>query len=210
MRALPLIALLFAACVPEPECTEELACPFGEVCLEGTCVEIPCNTSAQCGMEEHCVDRKCEAGCSEDADCYPGDLCDLGENTCVSRGCRDTRLDCGFKEFCNEANGECYEAGGYYCKPCTSDESCGGNGNLCLRFGGGYEYCGVTCSTDDDCPAGLGCYPIGDRTGQIISFQCYTYCWLYEDADADFEAGSPPAPDLFPLIEPVCPVEEAE
>lgn len=200
--------LFFAGCATEPECTAEVLCPFGEVCVEGFCEEIPCSTSEQCAMEETCVDRQCVPGCSSDNDCYPGDACDARTLTCEPRGCRETSLDCGFKEFCNTASGDCYEAGDYYCRECSSDESCGGNGNLCLNFGGGYEYCGVTCESDDDCPSGFGCYPIGDGTGQIISYQCYTYCWLYEDIDDDFLRGQRPIPvPADPGLGAVCPVE---
>ena len=202
MSMLALLLLALTGCKEEPECSEEVACDFGEVCIEGTCVSTPCNTSAQCGMEEYCENRQCQSGCSEDGDCYPGDICDLETNSCVERGCRDTRLDCGFQEFCNSANGDCYEAGGYYCKECGNDDDCGGNGNLCLYFGGSFRYCGVTCNTDDDCPAGFGCYPVGDRTGNIEATLCYTYCWLYEDADEDFQAGDPPVPDVAPMMRP--------
>ena len=112
---------LFLACgEKEAECSEELACEFGSVCVEGVCEEIPCSTSAQCGMEEYCLDRQCVSGCAEDNDCYPGDLCNTTVNECESGGCRDTQLDCGFKEFCNPANAECYEVDGYYCKPTTA------------------------------------------------------------------------------------------
>ena len=196
-----LMTLLLACGEKEAECSEELACEFGSVCVEGVCQEIPCSTSAQCGMEEYCLDRQCVAGCAEDNDCYPGDLCNTTVNECESGGCRDTQLDCGFKEFCNPANAECYEVDGYYCKPCTSDASCGGeeSGNICLNFGGGYQYCGVECASDNDCPAGFGCLPVGDFNGNVYTFQCATYCWLYDDEDRDMAA--PPRPtglDLFP------------
>lgn len=200
--------LVLAACTPKPECTEELLCAFGEVCVEGFCEEIPCSTSDQCAMEETCVDRQCVAGCSADKDCYPGDICDPRTQSCEPRGCRDTRLDCGFKEYCNTASGDCYEAGDLYCRECSSDENCGGNGNLCLNFGGGHEYCGVTCESNDDCPSGFGCYPIGDGSGQIFTYQCYTYCWLYDDVDGDFDQSQRPLPiPANPALGAVCPVE---
>lgn len=203
-----MMVLLLAlwGCTEEPECSEEVACPFGSVCDAGVCVEIPCSTSDQCRMNEYCEDRVCVEGCAEDGDCPPGEVCDVDAHTCEARGCRSTRLDCDYKEFCNEANGECYEAGGYYCRSCADNDDCGGNDNLCLSFGTSGQYCGVTCSTSEDCPAGFDCSPIGDINGNIVSYQCLTYCWLYdEDADG-LELGEAPAdlPPLNPL-----PVESA-
>ncbi len=201
-----LLALM--GCEPEVQCDENTACPFGEVCFEGECKEIPCATSDQCGMEEYCLDRSCVDGCAEDSDCYPGMECNVEAAQCVASGCRDTQLDCDFREYCNTANGQCYDAGGYYCRSCNDESDCGGGGNLCLNFGGGYEYCGVECSTDTDCPAGFGCLPIGDFNGNIISYQCATYCWLYEDGD--FPEGPPPRPTVQELTAyPVCLQEDA-
>lgn len=89
--------------------------------------------------------------------------------------CTDSRLDCGYKEFCSPA-GECYEAGGRYCQDCEDDADCG-PGNYCL---GGY--CGVACEDDTDCPGGFDCYPITDSlTGNIVGHQCWTACWLFEE-----------------------------
>lgn len=194
-----------AACQEEPECSETTPCAFGAVCEEGVCVTIPCSTSAQCGMEEYCDNRSCVAGCAEDSDCRPGDICNTEFNTCEPRSCRSTDLDCDFKEFCDQGSGECYEAGGYYCKPCDGDDDCGGNENLCLGFGSSGSYCGVTCETNDDCPASFDCLPIGDISGNIVSYQCLTYCWLY---DEDGEGGAPPVGLPMPEPEPVCDVTE--
>ena len=185
-----LVLLLMACGGEEPECSEEIACGFGEVCVEGTCRGKTCATSAQCDMESTCTDGKCVAGCAEDADCYPGDFCDLEVGSCTAAACRDSHLDCDFSEFCNFATGECYEAAGYYCGACVDDDDCGGNGNLCLNLGytGGY-FCGVTCENNADCPAGYTCSGVQDRTGNLIGYQCITYCWLYDD---ERRAAAPP------------------
>lgn len=197
-----LLLLWMLGCQEEPECSEEQPCPFGSVCNEGVCMQIPCSTSDQCGPEEYCLDRVCVSGCAEESDCLPGDTCDTTTNTCEPRGCRSTQLDCNYKEFCNEANGECYEAGGYYCRSCADDDDCGGNDNLCLNFGTSGQYCGVTCSSDEDCPAGFDCSPIGDINGNIVSYQCLTYCWLYdEDADGLDQVLDPSALTPTPVCE---------
>lgn len=170
---------LFLACSvsTKAECSEETACTgFGEECIEGTCVAASCATSDQCGIEQFCNKESiCEAGCAADSDCMFGDLCDLQLATCVEAECTDTKLDCGFGEFCSLA-GDCYEAAGYYCQDCEDDGDCGGNGNIC--YGG---YCGVTCEFDRDCPNGFDCLPFSDLSGNILFHQCWTACWLFED-----------------------------
>ena len=187
----------------EPECSEALSCGFGEICVEGSCEVVGCATSAQCPMEHYCQDGVCNTGCLGDEDCYPSDECDTNTGECVDKACTDSHLDCGFKEFCNEFSGDCYDAGGYYCKKCNDDGDCGGNGNLCTGWG----YCGVTCESDDDCPSGLSCYPFQDMNGNVMGYQCLTYCWLYEDLDDTLQEGGTvePPPIIDPAF-PTCPV----
>ena len=152
------------------ECSEKDPCAFGEECVEGQCVAKSCATSDQCAIEEYCSDEnKCVSGCKEDTDCMFGDLCNTESNTCELAECTDTHLDCGFGEFC-ALNGDCYEAGGYFCADCEDAGDCGGNGNTC--FAG---YCGVVCETDRDCPGGFSC---------IMPYEnvhvCYAPCYLQE------------------------------
>lgn len=165
------------------QCAEDAECGFGEVCIEGACSGQVCATSAQCGMEEYCKSGSCVSGCEDDDDCYPGQSCDTTLGTCGTATCTDSRVDCAFGEFCNSANGECYEAGGYYCSACNDDDDCGGNGNLCLNLGYVVNFCGVTCSVESDCPNGYTCAGVSDSSGNIVSYQCLTYCWLYGDDD---------------------------
>ncbi len=168
------LVLALVGCGADAECDEENTCRFGQVCIEGACVTKSCATSAQCPMEHTCDDGSCTEGCGEDDDCYPGDVC--GETgACEPKDCRDTRVDCGFQEFCNEFTGECYEAGGYYCKICNDDNDCGGNGNHC--YGG---YCGVDCSSDADCPSGFQCYAFSNAEG-VQYYNCWTWCAVYAD-----------------------------
>lgn len=160
---------------PEAECDAETECPLGSLCVDGECVSQSCATSDQCGIEQYCKDHSCVDGCEAADDCMFGDVCDAETNTCVAGECADTRTDCGFGEFC-APNGTCFDAGGYYCKPCEDDGDCGGSGNMCLS-----GYCGVTCSSDAECPGGYDCLPVSDWSGNVVANQCWTYCWLYED-----------------------------
>jgi hypothetical protein len=175
------LSLSLFACQDPPECDADTPCEFGSVCKVGTCTTIGCATSAQCDMEQFCESGACTPGCEQDDDCYPGDHCNVEAGQCESSGCVDTRLDCGYKEFCNEFSGECYDAGGYYCKECNDDFDCGGNGNYCTGTG----YCGVTCESDNDCPSGFSCSPFVDINGNVVFYQCFTYCWLYDDYESE-------------------------
>jgi Cys-rich repeat protein len=195
----PLVALLLVlvGCGERAECSQDSPCPFGATCQEGQCVSARCANSAQCGMEQYCDVGACVAGCAEDADCYPGDACDVASATCVNKGCTNQHRDCAFKEFCNGASGECYEASGYYCKSCTDDGDCGAEGNHC--YGG---YCLVECTRDADCPAGFYCYGFVDNSGNPQYYQCYSVCEMYEgyqSVRAERVVPDPPQSRLLPV-----------
>lgn len=203
-----LAAMWLSACNGnEPECTEQLACPrVDQVCEAGVCVEKRCANSSQCPMESYCSVGDCLPGCVEEGDCYPGDTCNLETNVCEPEACADTHIDCGFREFCNVATGDCYDAGSQYCKSCDYQEGECGGGNLCLN-----HYCGVDCSQGQACPSGFECYPFTDDFGNIAAFQCFTYCWLYDDvppgSDVKTTGGLHP---LGPILPPQSPVEQSE
>ena len=183
MRLMCLLLLVLTACgrTGGSECDANTSCGFGETCVNGYCESAECNTSTECPMESYCTSsRTCVSGCETSSDCYPGYSCDLETSTCEARVCTDTALDCGFREFCNLATGECYDAGAQYCRPCTEDFECG-DGNYCF-----WGYCGVDCSGDKECPGGFECYPVENSEGQTVAYQCLTYCWLFDD----YEPGS--------------------
>lgn len=176
-------------------CSETVPCAgFGEICVEGQCVVEECNSNLDCPMEHVCAaGGQCARGCDNDRDCYPGNFCNSELGTCEAQGCTDTHIDCGYKEFCNAATGDCYEAGGVYCRPCDPRNrvnDCNGgdaNGtNECWN-----NYCTVDCSNGRECPSGFQCYPFSDRTGNVVSFQCLTYCWLYEDLPSGTKIPTP-------------------
>ncbi len=167
-----LLGLLACGGAERATCSADTLCPFGSVCVEGVCELQACATSDQCAIEQYCLSGQCIDGCAEDTDCVFGSTCDAATATCVEAACADTHVDCAFGEFC-ASDGECVEAGGAYCRACEDDGDCGGGGNLCI---GGY--CGVTCAADHECPAGYDCAPIGDLSGNIVSYQCLAACWL--------------------------------
>ncbi len=193
MNALPWLTLLLAACGGDFECDEVTPCDFGEICVAGECIVEPCATSAQCPIETHCgASRQCEPGCESDEDCKTGFACDGAPDApgeCAPSECEVTEVDCGFREFCNTTTGECYDAGDRFCKPCetaTQESDCG-EGNYCL-----YGYCGTDCSSGGECPSGFECVPVSDAGGNPLAWQCFTYCWLYEDYEPGSFALAPP------------------
>ena len=191
------------------QCSEEVECTgFGETCVDGQCSVRECSSSIDCPVEQICTSDGCQPGCENDNDCFPGDICDPEFKECVFGGCVDTHIDCGYKEFCNTLTGECYDAGGVYCRPCDPRnviEDCNGGDaagtNECWN-----NYCTVDCSNGRECPSGFQCYPFSDRSGNIISFQCLTYCWLYETEGAGALAPPPPAapPGWSLPLHPTC------
>ncbi len=198
------LLLILPGCGEKAECSESDPCPFGATCQEGQCVSARCANSAQCAMEQHCDQGLCVDGCGEDADCYPGEACDTDTHQCVNDPCTDAHQDCAFKEFCNGASGECYEAAGYYCRSCDEDEDCGGEGSGNHCFNG---TCLVDCTRDADCPAGFYCYGIVDNSGNPQYYGCYTICDLYEDAAEARAARCQPEPPDSRLI-PMHPLEQ--
>jgi hypothetical protein len=178
-------------------CDEETPCArVGEVCREGQCVEALCANSSQCPMESYCSAGQCLPGCTDEGDCYPGWTCDTTQQACIEESCTDSQNDCAFREFCNVATGDCYDAGQQYCSFCNEDYECG-EGNYCIN-----HYCGVNCSGGQECPAGFECYPFGDSSGNIITYQCFTYCWLFEEDGRQKQPGTialPPKGTVLPL-----------
>ena len=161
------------------ECNDTDACPNPtDICTSDfTCQQFKCATSAQCPMDSHCDNGDCIKGCVEDTDCKTGYKCTTETGSCDKVGCTDTTVDCGYKEFCNLGTGECYTAGGNYCKFCDDDSECG-DGNICFAHA-----CGVDCSGGRECPHGFDCSPFSDSAGNIVTYQCITYCDLFTEYD---------------------------
>ena len=90
----------------------------------------------------------------------------------------------------------CYDAGEQYCKFCDEDSECG-EGNYCYG-----HYCGVDCSDGQECPGGFECFPFTDDVGNIVAYQCWTYCWLYEDVEPGAELSVTPPEPKHPIPTP--------
>ena len=188
----------------DASCDADNPCDFGEMCVLGECVTAECVTSEQCPMETYCADRACTDGCENDDDCFAGDQCNTEDGVCEPAACDETAVDCDFREFCNTATGECYDAGNRYCMPCENDSDCGGD-NICYG-----NYCAVDCSDGQECPSGFECYPFSDGVGNTVGYWCYTYCGYYEDWDGSETPPVPPESAADCLQEPPPPKTETE
>ncbi len=157
------------------KCTDNGACNQGYACIGGTCEEVECLARSDCPYGMYCdiQDYSCQDGCRDDSDCYAGQACENRE--CVSASCTNTQVDCGFGEFCDLESGTCYDAGELYCQPCDSDLECGGSENYCIQQSAG-TYCGVSCTSVEDCPQGYDCIEIQDQYENIRGYNCYAEC----------------------------------
>lgn len=158
----------FDACL-DGVCTHQDACPGGTECVargtEGEC-RLPCDTATECDDHVDCTQDLCDAtdhhcrhvsgcasarpvcldtsvcvpdGCTQDAECSDGDLCN-GEEHCVSGECRaGTPVVCDapslgcVHQACEPSRGACV--------PVLDDGSCD-DGVACTHD---------TCGTDGDC-----------------------------------------------------------
>lgn len=149
-------------------CSEDDPCDWGQVCIEGACVEGVCATSAQCPIEHFCFEDACYPGCRADTDCPFGSQCDLQLETCEPSACQDTQIDCGFGEYCDTTTGSCFDAGEQFCRPCERTNQCA-DGDSCWN-----NFCAVNCN-DRECPSGFDCAPFRED-GEIVAYRCIAYC----------------------------------
>jgi hypothetical protein len=170
-----------ATACDQPQCEISSHCPEGQVCnSDGQCNAQACSSSLECNIEEFCdfESGNCTAGCQNDRDCLPTSSCNTETRTCFEPGCRNTQLDCEFGTFCNNLTGECYDAGGAYCRQCESSADCGSANNVCLRLGGSNQtFCGVDCSGGQECPRGYSCARVRSLGDVTVGFQCIASCW---------------------------------
>ena len=160
------------------ECVDNGDCNgTSEACLENSCVEVDCLSSASCELQQFCDETyTCASGCSEDTDCLAGEDCVDG--TCEAYGCRNTQLDCEFGEICNENTGNCQPASGLHCDTCdywSTFGICSGSA-ACVPFDefASESYCLETCNPNasNQCPRGFECLDIyGDGSNY-----CFAWC----------------------------------
>jgi hypothetical protein len=138
------------------ECGRNAQCPAGKWCEQGLCKDTgevqlcPSGTSTECLPAHRCntINSVCEEdlGCSANADCSPGEVCNTGTHRCVLRCTAETQLDvCAGGEKCvNEM-----------CVQCASNSECS-VGLFCDVAGKCVAE--ARCYQDRDCRVPLVCH----------------------------------------------------
>jgi MYXO-CTERM domain-containing protein len=193
-------------------CDNDGCCPDGSVCTTGsggnkfclpvtmTCPPVTCQSDAQCGTGETCVNGKCDvklpdrksdlcAACSKNADCAD-QFCDNPEargGRCLQACAAGDLCPDGFR--CKEINPgfkQCVPNDGICRANCQSDNDCRDglkcDRGTCRREGGGSN--GEPCAADMPCDPSLQCISGTD------SARCYQTCGFAEGS-----AGSPCRPN---------------
>lgn len=178
------LMLTLGACDKAPPCASAENCPPDSACVLGACQLRECFSNSDCAIEKTCEadTGQCVAGCETEADCRYGDTCEEGR--CRERGCRSTETDCSAGEYCDVATGECFEASAPHCKPCETNETCGGGDSICGRVSGEGPFCLLGCDASRPCPAGYSCVPL-TRNGEIYSYNCLTLCHIVNGLEDD-------------------------
>lgn len=153
-------------------CTDNSACPMGQVCDQESFSCVPgcaggsggpnCPPNTVCKPAASTKPDSCVA-CLQDADCPQGDICIMGSNgepQCVV-GC-STDDNCPANRVCDPSRGERGQ-----CVGCLRDEQCAAQGLICDQV---LEECrckkeGESCAQDSECGYRL----IPDGNGGMIA-----------------------------------------
>lgn len=187
------LAFFLTACgTSSSGCSDNADCGDLQVCARpsanqaGTCTNVECVTNDDCALGNYCnsAGYTCTPGCTSNLDCRAGENCDQSNNTCVQYGCRDTNLDCGYAQFCE--NGTCVDAQGHCEVGCDFDSDCG-NG-FCLGFDSTGNYsCEFT-----GCPLGQACYYTDSSmtTTECLVNRCLAACSAPADCPRGFQCAN--------------------
>ena len=158
-----------------PECTSDLDCAGGKVCIDNRCKSPGC-TIDSCDPGEWCDTEAedgmgaCRPGCDQHSDCQDGQTCNYDTHACVEDCCGG----CGQDQYCDPADCSCKNI-------CTTDEDCPGDEVCDVPSGrcvpGGQE--GTPCETDADCAPGYLCDNCADcdyMFGPPATFTCCEQC----------------------------------
>jgi Cys-rich repeat protein len=172
------------------ECIDNGQCGEFQACFVDVCLDVECLTSAVCDIGEYCnLDGySCVEGCLDNSDCRAGETCNAETTTCEAYGCRNTELDCGVGQECDQTTGECLDV--QACGNCDPQNinSCNtgpnsGTQSYCLVYDDlSVGWCFPECGDDGSCPSGFYCYEdLSIGRGQTIDV-CVADCpWLTEN-----------------------------
>ncbi len=156
-------------CQAKNDCRANIDCETAQFCnlATGDCID-----RVACGADVHCLPGQvcnltssvCQDGCFDNGDCPLYQVCEAGR--CSAGKCGDKTF-CAYGQFCN--NGACVNATNpAFCRDCDPEaaNSCDSGNNFCLinssydpnnPRSGGENFCGIDCSSANDCPNGYDC-----------------------------------------------------
>ncbi len=182
---------LFVACNDDnsgvSKCVSDSDCRGDRICDAdtGTCDWVPCAGAEDCTGNQDCVERDngssvCmlpsdddddgddieDTGCSADADCGGGELCNFETEECAFE-CEPGDDTCVWDEACvprESADGAICVADGSNVDPeCLADADCAA-GQLCNYE---TEECAFQCERTEDCASDEGCVERENESGAI-------------------------------------------
>lgn len=161
-------------CQKRAGCRSNVECEASKFCdlATGACID-----RTACGSDVHCLPgtvcddtgTTCVNGCFDNADCPLYSVCMGGgpgvRGSCLAGRCTDPTF-CDYGDFC-AINGNCTDATNpSFCAACSQANPCPANTDFCLinsgydpgrPENGGPNFCGVSCTSPDECPAGYQC-----------------------------------------------------
>jgi len=160
-----------------PGCVEDEACPNGQVCAQFRCVDMcaeanPCPVEQICDEGGHC---KIEGGCLEPKDCIePETYCDLSSNLCKA-GCLED-FDCKSSgKICD--NGTCVDKGCTANYFCSFGQVCNLGTGACEQAVGPYCEAGCEQGAETACEGKPNlCLGLQDKDGNDAGNFCFVAC----------------------------------
>lgn len=209
-------------CQKESDCRSNADCPTNKFCnlTTGDCID-----RVACGADVHCLPGQvcnltssvCQDGCFDNGDCPLYQVCEAGR--CASGKCGDKTF-CAYGQFCN--NGVCVNATDpAFCRGCDPQVrgTCDSLNNFCLinssydpgnPRSGTENFCGVDCTSANDCPNGYDCGGVilltsaqctnnnecggGGRVCVIGEGQLRGFCTCAGSAECNFDSAPPFCP----------------
>ncbi|MCK5804889.1 MAG: putative metal-binding motif-containing protein, partial [Lentisphaeria bacterium] len=150
-------------------CNSDADCGDSQICVNHACRD-ECGTDFDCDTGEECVSGACLVVCSGDGDCPEGELCQAGQ--CVPSGCIDMDddgygINCDKGGDCDDTNPDTYPG---------APELCDGEDNDCDQVSDSGITCGlVCCASGEYCLAGACVRDTGDCT-EDLDCQEDSYC----------------------------------
>ena len=140
-------------------CTNDLQCPWGQICSQSGCIPKPCNTDSNCVSGQQCVNKQCKSKkCTTYRDCGKSEACvhiNIFDEYDRKGHCMPLANSCTNNSDCHAGTPFCV---GGKCQQCQTDNECM-DGEVCSN-----GMCKGHCKHDTDCGNG-----VGDNSKQCIA-----------------------------------------